>query len=106
MSKRDDETLLEYRLRLLRRPYSDDTTPEAQRMLNKIIREMPQEKRARRHFALNDHAREFAIGGHLSRDPGLSYRTAKLRVIRDMLGETMFDRYFAGEPDERCEQIS
>lgn len=99
MSKREHESLLDYRLRLLRRPYSDDTTPDAQRMLNRIIREMPEEKRARRHFAINDYAREMAIAGHLSREPALSPRAAKLRVIRDMLGTALYQRFFAGKHD-------
>lgn len=87
MSKREHESLLEYRLRLLRRPYSDDTTPEAQRMLNRIIREMPEEKRARRHFLINDYARELQIAGLRSREPNLSEADARRRVIASIIDE-------------------
>ncbi len=87
MSKREHETLLEYRLRLLARPYSDDTSPDAQRMLNKIIREMPEEKRARRHFLINDYARELQVAGLRSREPDLSESEARRRVIASIIEE-------------------
>jgi hypothetical protein len=90
VSKRDGESLLEYRLRLLRRPYSDDTTPEAQHLLNKIIREMPERQRTRRFAMINYFARERTIEGFLHREPNLTRREAELKMIKSQLGDELF----------------
>jgi hypothetical protein len=101
VSKRDDESLLEYRLRLLRRPYSDDTTPEAQQLLNKIIREMPERQRTRRFAMINHFARERMIEGFLHREPSLTRREAELRVIRANLGDDLFEKVYGPDAGYR-----
>lgn len=78
----------------LSEPYSRDTTPEAQRFLNKVVREMPELRRSERLFNLSEFAREMSIQGHLSREPGLTRPEAKLRVIRTMLGEQLFQQVY------------
>lgn len=78
----------------LSEPYSWDTTPEAQRYLNRIVREMPPMKRAARFFELNRAVRERAIAGRLLRDSSLTRREAELQVIRSLLGDADFDRVY------------
>ena len=75
-------------------PYSRDTTPEAQRYLNNLVREMPQAKRAARFFSLNQFVRRNAIGGRQLRDATLSEREAQLLVIRSMLGDELYHRVY------------
>lgn len=86
-------------LRLAREPYSRDTTPAAQAFLNRRTREMSVFQRAERSFQLNQTARDMAVAGHLARDPSLTPREAKLRVIRSLLGDDLFARVYA--PDGR-----
>jgi hypothetical protein len=78
----------------LSEPYSRDTTPEAQRFLNQVVREMPQLKRSRRLFELAHFARELAITGHQSRDAKLTRREAELLVIKSMLGRPLYEKVY------------
>ena len=84
-------------LRLAREPYSRDTTPAAQAFLDRRTREMTVYDRASRAFQLNQTARDMAVAGHLARDPTLTPRQAKLRVIRCLLGDALFDRVYGSD---------
>jgi hypothetical protein len=81
-------------LRLAIEPYSRDTTPDAQAFLNRRALAMTVYERAARGFQLNQTARDMAVAGHLARDPTLTPRQAKLRVIRSLLGDQLFDRVY------------
>lgn len=81
----------------LSEPYSRDTTPEAQRVLNRMVLEMPQVKRAQRFFEVNRFAREQGIAGHMKRDPSLTRRQAYLKVIRENLGDDLYFKVY-GRP--------
>lgn len=90
----------------LSEPYSRDTTPEAQRLLNNIVREMPQLKRAQRFFAINRFVREMAIAGHQARDTTLTQREAQLLLIRDLLGDEDFSRVYGAKRHGRTRAVS
>ena len=85
-------------LQLAREPYSRDTTRDAQRALDRIIRDMPSVKRSRRFFEVNRFAREQGIAGEMKRDPTLSRRDAFLKMVRANLGDDLFERAYGPTP--------
>ncbi len=44
---------------------------------------------------MSERAREIAIEGVMAREPGIARAEARLRVLRQILGETQFDAAYA-----------
>lgn len=81
-------------LRLAREPYSRDTTADAQRVLDRLVRDMSPVKRSRRFFEVNRFVREQGIAGEMRRDPTLTRRQAFLRVVRSYIGDELYEKAF------------
>jgi hypothetical protein len=68
-----------------------DTTPDAHCAQIEVWRAMTPARRVRLAIEMSERAREIAIAGVMAREPGISHEAARLRVLRQILGETLFE---------------
>ncbi len=74
---------------------SPDTHPDAHRVQIEAYRAMGPARRLQLAFEMSERAREIAIEGVMAREPGISRAEARLRVLRQVLGEAQFDAAYA-----------
>lgn len=48
-------------------------------------------RRVRLAIEMSERAREIAIAGVMARDPGISFEAARMRVLRGILGDALFE---------------
>lgn len=70
---------------------SRDTSPEAHRIQLEAYRKMGPARRVRLAIEMSERAREIAIEGMLARSPGISREEARERVLRQILGDALFE---------------
>jgi hypothetical protein len=68
-----------------------DTTPDAHRAQIEIWRAMSPARRVRLAIEMSERAREIAIAGVMNREPGISPEAARRRVLRQILGDALFE---------------
>lgn len=74
---------------------SPDTHPEAHRSQVEAYRAMGPARRLQVAREMSERAREIAIEGVMAREPGIGRAEARLRVLRWILGEALFDAAYA-----------
>ncbi len=73
-----------------------DTTPDAHLAQIEIWRAMSGADRVRLAIEMSERAREIAIAGVMAREPGISSDEARLRVLRQILGDALFEAAYGG----------
>lgn len=76
-----------------------DTTPDAHRVQIEIWRAMAPEARVRLAIEMSERAREIAIAGAMAREPGIGREQARLRVLRQVLGDALFEAAYGGRSE-------
>jgi hypothetical protein len=76
-----------------------DTTPDAHQVQIEIWRSMAPEARVRLAIEMSERAREIAIAGVMAREPGISREQARLRVLRQVLGDALFEAAYGGRTE-------
>ncbi len=71
--------------------HQGDTMPEAREIQLAAYRAMGSARRLQLAFEMSERAREIAIDGMMARHPELTRSEARLRVIRRLLGDELFD---------------
>ena len=74
---------------------SPDTHPDAHRVQIEAYRAMGPARRLQLAREMSERAREIAIEGVMAREPGIGRAEARLRVLRQILGEAQFDAAYA-----------
>ena len=77
-----------------------DTTLEAREAQLTAYRAMGSARRLQLAFEMSERAREIAIDGMLDRNPQLTRTEARLRVIRRLLGDALFDAAWSRHPEK------
>ncbi len=70
---------------------SRDTSLDAHRVQLEAYRQMGPARRVRLAIEMSERAREIAIEGMLARSPGMSREEARDRVLRQILGDALFE---------------
>jgi hypothetical protein len=70
---------------------SRDTTSEAHEVQRAVQRRLGGARRVELAFEMSEQARELSIQGVMAREPGLSQGEARARVLRRLLGESLYD---------------
>jgi hypothetical protein len=70
---------------------SRDTAPDAHRVQLEAYRQMGPARRVQLAIEMSERAREIAIEGTLARSPGMSREEARERVLRQILGDALFE---------------
>lgn len=68
-----------------------DTSPEADAVQQEIYRKMSPERRLRLVIEMSERAREISIAGLMAREPGITREEARMRVLREILGDELFE---------------
>lgn len=79
--------------------HRSDTNPEAREVQLAAYRAMGSARRLQLAFEMSEHAREIAIDGIMARHPELTRTEARLRVIRRLLGDSLFDAAWSRHPE-------
>ena len=74
-----------------------DTSAEAQRVQTEALRRLTMEERARMTFELSDNLRAVTEAGIRHRHPEYSDEQVRLALIRLMLGEELFQRWYGDQ---------
>lgn len=72
-----------------------DTTDEAHAVQLEAYRKMGPERRVLLAFEMSERAREIAIAGVLAREPELGPEQARVKVMRRILGDALYDAAYA-----------
>ena len=80
---------------------SRDTHPDAHLAQIEAYRVMGPARRVRLAIEMSERAREIAIAGVLAREPGISREEARARVLREILGDALFDAAYTNRPVNR-----
>ena len=70
---------------------SRDTSPEAYALQQEIHGRMSPGRRLRLIIEMSERAREISIAGWMAREPGMTREEARMRVLRDILGDELFE---------------
>jgi hypothetical protein len=70
---------------------SRDTSSEAHAVQRGVQRRLGAARRVELAFEMSEQARELSIQGVMAREPGLSQEQARARVLRSLLGESLYD---------------
>lgn len=70
---------------------SRDTDPAAHHVQIEAYRSMAPAQRLLLAIEMSERAREIAIAGAMAREPGISREEARLRVLRQILGDALFE---------------
>lgn len=76
-----------------------DTSPEVHRAQIEVWRAMPPARRVRLALEMSERAREIAIAGAMAREPGIGCEVARLRVLRLMIGDELFEAAYGSRGD-------
>ena len=77
-----------------------DTTPEAREAQLAAYRAMGSARRLQLAFEVSERAREISIDGMMARHPELTWSEARLRVIRRLLGDALFEAAWSRHPEK------
>ena len=78
---------------------SPDTHPDAHRVQIEAYRAMGPARRLQLAFEMSERAREIAIAGVMNREPGISPEAARRRVLRQILGDALFEAAYGRRGD-------
>ena len=79
--------------------HSRDTTPDAHRAQIEIWRAMGPARRVRLAIEMSERARAIAVAGVMAREPGISPEAARLRVLRQILGDALFEAAYGSRSE-------
>lgn len=75
---------------------SPDTHPDAHRAQIEAYRAMGPVRRLQLAREMSERAREIAIAGEMARAPEIGREEARLRMLRRILGDALFDAAYVG----------
>ena len=80
--------------------FSNDTSPEAEKILTELYRDMPVTKKVRLIFNAYNTARQLAMAGIKLSNPGATEKQIRRLWAKQHLGEKLYNEVYGSENNE------